>query len=387
MEELYMKKFIKIVVAMAFMTIFMASPVWAADYTEGIDVSNYNNTVDWNQVKTQGKKFVMIKTGEGVDTGTDDFDEQFESNYAGAGAAGLKRGVYHMAYRTTVAEAKQEAQYCLKILKGRKLEYPVAYDIEYARVTNTGKTNVTNMAKAFCDVIKNAGYTPMIYANTSTLNTCIDWSKLSGVKVWVAEYGVDKPSFTGTYCMWQYSQTGMVSGANTDNGVCDLNQSYLDAVKIKLSAGSKSLGIKQSYTLKAAVTPSTAWDPVTYSSSSKTVATVSAKGVIKALKAGKTVITVKAGAVSAKCTVTVKKAPSNVTLSRKTLTLKRGKSYTIKPRIPSGSYSYKYTYSSNKKSVATVSSKGVVKAVKKGTAYITVKTFNGKTAKLKVSVK
>lgn len=313
----------------AFFIVLWALPVSAAssDAAQGIDVSSYNNTSDWDKVKSQGKSFVMIKTGEGRYVGTDDSDKRFAANYSGAGAAGLKRGVYHMACNKTVAAARQEAQYCLQILGGRKLEYPVAYDIENKAILSTGKANVTAMAKAFCDVIKAAGYTPM-------------------------------------------------------------NYSYLDATKVSLNKSALSLGIQQTYTLKAAMKPTPCYDSVKYSTSNKSIATVSSKGVVKGVKAGKAVITVKTGSgKTAKCTVTVKKAPSKVTLAKKSITLARGKTYTIKPKIPSGTYSYKYTYSSNKKSVATVNSKGMVKAVKKGTAYITVKTFNNKSAKLKVIVK
>lgn len=374
----------------AFFIVLWALPVSAAssDAAQGIDVSSYNNTSDWDKVKSQGKSFVMIKTGEGRYVGTDDSDERFAANYSGAGAAGLKRGVYHMACNKTVAAARQEAQYCLQILGGRKLEYPVAYDIENKAILSTGKANVTAMAKAFCDVIKAAGYTPMIYSYSSALNTYFDWSKLSGVKVWVAEYGVSKPSFSGRYHMWQYSDKGIVEGANTDQGNTDLNYSYLDATKVSLNKSALSLGIQQTYTLKAAMKPTPCYDSVKYTTSNKSIATVSSKGVVKGVKAGKAVITVKTGSgKTAKCTVTVKKAPSKVTLAKKSITLARGKTYTIKPKIPSGTYSYKYTYSSNKKSVATVNSKGVVKAVKKGTAYITVRTFNNKSVKLKVIVK
>lgn len=388
-----MKRFVRNFRYLIFAMLLIAAwaiPVSAAssDVAQGIDVSSYNNTSDWNKVKSQGKSFVMIKTGEGRYVGTDDSDKRFAANYSGAGAVGLKRGVYHMASNKTVAAAKQEAQYCLKILDGRKLEYPVAYDIENQAIFNTGKANVTAMAKAFCDVIKAAGYTPMIYSYSSALNTYFDWSKLSGVKVWVAEYGVSKPSFTGKYHMWQYSETGIVEGANTDQGNTDLNYSYLDATKVSLNKTALSLGIQQTYALKATMKPTPCYDSVKYTTSNKSIATVSSKGAVKGVKAGKAVITVKTGSgKTAKCTVTVKKAPSKVTLAKKSITLARGKTYTIKPKIPSGTYSYKYTYSSNKKSVAAVSSKGVVKAVKKGTAYITVKTFNNKSVKLKVTVR
>nr|WP_295277928.1 penicillin-binding Tp47 domain C-containing protein [uncultured Blautia sp.] len=120
---------------------------------------------------------------------------------------------------------------------------------------------------------------------------------------------------------------------------------------------------------------------VKYTSSNKKVATVSSKGVVTAKKAGKTVITVKAGKYTAKVTIQVKKP--TLKLAKSSATIKKGKSVTIKATAaPKGTVKYK---SSNKK-VATVSSKGVVKGKKKGTATITV-TCNGVSKKFKVKVK
>ena len=87
------------------------------------------------------------------------------------------------------------------------------------------------------------------------------------------------------------------------------------------------------------------------------------------------------------CTITVKKAPNKVSLGKTKVTLKKGRTYKIAVKLPKNTASNKITYSSNKKSVATVSAKGVVKAVKKGKAVITVSTFNKKKVKLTVTVK
>lgn len=91
------------------------------------------------------------------------------------------------------------------------------------------------------------------------------------------------------------------------------------------------------------------------------------------------------------CKVTVKNAPSKVYLSKSSITLKKGSSYVISESTNSGSYAKSFTWSSSNSKVATVTkgsgNKAIIKAVGKGTAYITVKTYNGKTAKCKVVVK
>lgn len=117
-------------------------------------------------------------------------------------------------------------------------------------------------------------------------------------------------------------------------------------------------------------------------------AKVSNTGVITGVKVGKTVVTATDGSGNKTIyNVTVKKAPKAVKVSPKKKTLKKGKSVKIKVTFAKGCYSYSRKFSSSNKKVATVSSKGVVKAKKKGTCKITVKTFNGKKAVIKITVK
>lgn len=118
-----------------------------------------------------------------------------------------------------------------------------------------------------------------------------------------------------------------------------------------------------------------------FTSSNKKVATVSKKGVITGKKAGKTVITVKVGKYTKKLTVTVKKPSFKLTKS--SAKLKKGQKVTIKSKAAPAA---KVTYKTSNKKVATVNSKGVVTAKKKGTAKITVKC-NGITKTFKVTVK
>ena len=157
---------------------------------------------------------------------------------------------------------------------------------------------------------------------------------------------------------------------------------------VKLNVGKKlTLGQKEKLTLKATVKPAKASQKVTWKSSKKSIVEVK-NGKITAKKPGKAVITVTTkNNKKAKCTITVKKAPKKISLNAKKKTLKKGKTFRIKVKFPKNTYSNKLTYTSNKNKIATVSSKGVVKAKKKGSAVITVKTFNGKKAKLSIKVK
>lgn len=175
--------------------------------------------------------------------------------------------------------------------------------------------------------------------------------------------------------------------ANGKTATCKVTVK-VHVTKVTLSKKTATMGEKGSLTLKATVSPSNANDKkVTWKSSKTSLATVSSRGVVKAKKAGKVKITAKADGKSATCTITIKKAPTKITVKKPSVTIKRKKTYKIKYTLkPSGAMN-KVTYSSNKKSVATVSKSGVIKGVKKGTAVITVKTYNKKTAKIKVRVK
>ena len=161
-----------------------------------------------------------------------------------------------------------------------------------------------------------------------------------------------------------------------------------EAIKVTLNKSKITLGVKEKFALKASVSPAAASQKVTWKSSKKSVVSVSASGKITAKKTGKATITaITANGKKASCKVTVKKAPKTLTLNAKTKTLKKGKSFKIKVTLPNKTASYKKTFSSSKKSVATVSAAGKVTAKKKGKAVITVKTFNNKKAKLAIIVK
>lgn len=213
---------------------------------KGIDVSKHNGTVDWSQVARQDIDFVMIKTGDGSqpEDFSADIDPQFEANYIGAKEAGIKRGAYHLCCTRTPEGAELEARYCLAILNGRELEYPVAYDMEQAGTFAGGIENTTEIALAFCKIIEEAGYTPMIYSSSSRLSNDFDWSRLKGYKVWAAHYDVEEPSLSIPFDIWQYTQSGDIAGANTNNGSgsCDLNYSFMEAESLAFSKSRLTLG-------------------------------------------------------------------------------------------------------------------------------------------------
>ncbi len=160
-----------------------------------------------------------------------------------------------------------------------------------------------------------------------------------------------------------------------------------DAVDI--SKASVTLGVGESYTPAVTVKPSNAQASRSWSSADNSIATVdAASGKITAKKAGKVTVTVKTyNGRTDTITVTVKPAPTSVTLP-KSLTLAKGKTASLKATVNVGAVCSTWKFSSSNSAVAKVDAKtGKVTAVKAGTATITVKSYNGRTASCKLTVK
>ena len=157
---------------------------------------------------------------------------------------------------------------------------------------------------------------------------------------------------------------------------------------ISLKKTKATLAVGDTLTLKKTLTPEDAETSFTWISSKPSVATVSNKGKVTALKPGKAKITVKTdNGKKASAIITVKPVPKKVRLNVARVTLGVKKKLTLKATLtPSGAYTT-LTWKSSKPAVASVSKKGVVTAKKPGTAVITVKTHNGKTAKVTIKVK
>ncbi len=195
----------------------------------GIDVSKWNGSIDWNAVKNSGVSFVIIRCGyRGSSTGVLVEDSLFRSNIQGARAAGLKVGVYFFTQAVNEVEAVEEASMCLQLVQGYGLSYPIFIDTEYTtgkhgRADGLDKATRTAVCNAFCATIQNAGYSAGVYASKSWYNDMLNYSALSGYRIWLAQYA-SQPSFTGRYDMWQYSEKGSVNGIH---GNVDMNWSYL----------------------------------------------------------------------------------------------------------------------------------------------------------------
>lgn len=198
---------------------------------KGIDVSHHNDNVnlnydniDWKKVKNDGIDFAIIRTGFGREM-ANQVDKQFENYYAKATAVGLPLGVYHYSYATNPAMAIEEANFCLKLIKGKKFEYPIYFDIEENRQKQLSKEVCTAIVKAFCDTIEKAGYWAGVYSYDSFFSSNLDEYIQKRYACWVARVENVKPTYCKTYQMHQYSWKGNVNGMVGD---VDLNYCYAD---------------------------------------------------------------------------------------------------------------------------------------------------------------
>lgn len=192
----------------------------------GIDVSKFNGSIDWNAVRNAGISWVIVRVGyRGSSVGALVEDPKFRTNAAGAAAAGLKVGIYFYTQAVNEVEAVEEASMTISLIKNYKISYPVFIDTEKSggRGDSISAAQRTAVVKAFCETIRSAGYTPGVYASKSWFETNLNVSQLNSYKIWLAHY-TSATNYKGRYDLWQYSDKGRVSGISTN---VDMNISYL----------------------------------------------------------------------------------------------------------------------------------------------------------------
>lgn len=206
----------------------------------GIDVSSWQNSIDWAAVKRSGiVDYAIIRCGWGDDIRSQD-DRQFLNNVRGCINNAIPFGIYIYSYAYNTSMAQSEASHVLRLLgeaglNPAKVAYPIYLDLEQQDQSgrpagmNDGKFhNVSNqmleqIAITFCSTIENAGYNAGVYANKNwwtnylTGESFNDWSK------WVAQYNTHC-TYGGSYDMWQCMSNGRIPGIN---GNVDINFDFV----------------------------------------------------------------------------------------------------------------------------------------------------------------
>lgn len=192
---------------------------------KGIDVSKWNGRIDWKKVKKAGIDFCIIRTGYSKTV-----DHKFKYNIEEAIDNGLQIGVYHFSYATTNAKAREEAEFCLELIKPYRkyITLGVWFDYEYDSVSYSRrygvyptKKSVTSLAKTFCSTVEKNGYSTGIYTNLDFSSNYFTKEVLNKYPTWIAVWG--KMNYHGKYVMWQYTDSGRVDGIH---GKVDMNIFY-----------------------------------------------------------------------------------------------------------------------------------------------------------------
>lgn len=192
---------------------------------KGIDVSSYQGKPDWSKVAKSGYKFAILRIHQ-----KSGIDSSFEYNYKGCKSNGILAGGYKYSYALTPAQAIDEAEAVIEVLNGRGLDFPVFYDLEWNQQISLGKQAIENIAVAFLNRIKKAGYKVGIYCNLDWYNNVLS-DALKQYDCWIARYpandngSVQERLRPNVGVGWQYSSKGKVSGIN---GSVDMNVFYKD---------------------------------------------------------------------------------------------------------------------------------------------------------------
>lgn len=199
---------------------------------KGADISAWQDKIsvaNFKKAKASGIDYILLRVGyTGSSSKSPTIDSVFENNYANAISAGLPVGIYYYSLATSIAMAEKEANFVVKKLKGKNITYPVYIDVEdntYQR--KCSKATLASVCNTFCNIIKNAGYIPGVYASLDWFNNRIGNITAEHTK-WVAQY-YKECQYKGAYDMWQYTSSEKVDGIASKT---DVSWCYKDFAKV-----------------------------------------------------------------------------------------------------------------------------------------------------------
>lgn len=211
------------VLFIAILCICSFSEVVSAEEYEGLDVSVWQGTVDFMEVKSDGKQIVYIRAGYGLSE-----DTMFRTNSKNARDAGMRMGFYFYVTAQDVSEAKAQAEYFASLISNEPYDCRPAVDFEI--FTGLTDEECIEIALAFSETLANkTGETPLFYTDVDHVEYL--WGdRLTDYPLWVANYDVSEPESVGAWNSWvgfQYSDTGNVNGID---GNVDLDRFTSDVL-------------------------------------------------------------------------------------------------------------------------------------------------------------
>lgn len=184
----------------------------------GIDISEFQGEIDFEEVRRSGIEAVYIRVGAGKYT-----DEYFAENYERAKAAGLKIGFYHYVTARSVEEGRRQARFFASLAAGREPDMRLAMDFEYFGSLSVSQINA--ISEAYLDELTAlTKREAVIYSDLSNARNIFSRALAEKYPLWAAQYGADEPSANGKWREWvgfQYTDEGRVGGiyGNVDRNI------------------------------------------------------------------------------------------------------------------------------------------------------------------------
>ena len=195
---------------------------------KGIDVSLFQGNIDWKKVKEAGYQYAIIRLGIGDNVSSQD-DKKLKEYIKGCQDNGIPYGFYLVSYAKNLEgdeSVQSEIAHTERLIQGTS-PFCIFYDMEIDNTIYLGKETLTSFSIKYCDYFKNLGYQVGVYANKNWFTNYLDYNKLkgNGYKIWLAHYGIEKPSLECD--LWQYTDKGNVDGINTNTTDLDIMYSNL----------------------------------------------------------------------------------------------------------------------------------------------------------------
>lgn len=200
----------------------------------GISVSKWQGNVDWRRVSADDVSFAMIRMVSYGYEGEYTVDETFDRNMREAKANGIHTAPYVYLQTKTVEEAREAARFAVNMAGNYSIDYPIAVDIESQYILDLSVQELTDVVNAFCQVIAEAGYTPIVYSDYWKFTNEMDTNQIP-YDIWLARYGAGSEYPNRT--MWQPTDKGVVDGI--DGYVC-LEFAYKDYTASGQPAGQEN---------------------------------------------------------------------------------------------------------------------------------------------------
>ncbi len=189
----------------------------------GIDISHHQGDVNFVKLKEAGVEFVIIRVGTTKNNDSEYvLDSKFIQNITQANEIGMPVGIYFYSSSNSREKAILDAKWILEQIKPYKIDLPIAFDWEKWNIYNQYHLSffgLTDMAHAYLDVFKEAGYEGMLYSSKSYLEKI--WLE-TDYPIWLAHY-TKKTNYEKDYAFWQICSNGLVDGIEGD---VDINIRY-----------------------------------------------------------------------------------------------------------------------------------------------------------------